>query len=139
MANTSARYGKAGNNLATGAASLGNTLKAIFLKSSYTPNYDTHEHVSDLTLASNESSGSVYTSGGETLADVAGVYDADNNNTKYSATDITLDNETLDEVKYIAIVDSTTNHLLTLTTLDPAAAPTGQQFKVVLSDGFLTI
>lgn len=146
MADVAARYGKVGKNLMNGNINVKtNGLKIIFLKSTYTPNLDTHETITDLTLASNQSVGSQYTAGGLLVdgANVTETYTAGSKNTKYSCPDQTLDNATIDEVKYIVYADRSTGYLLSIQTLETAKAPVAQQLKVKIATsvagGFLTI
>ena len=141
MADTSQKYGNVGKHFADGDIDYTNdTIKCIFLKNTYTPNYDTHETVTDLVLGSNECSGAVYTAGGETLATKSAVYSSINDNTLFSAADISLPNETIAGVKYLVIVDTSSTYLITCITLDPEKSATAQEFKVVFAtNGIFTM
>ena len=141
MADSSARYGNAGKHFADGDIDwAADTIKCIFLKNTYTPNYDTHETVTHLNLASNQCTGATYTPGGETLVSKTAVYDSGNNNTLFSAADITLANETIAGVKYLIIADTSSTYLITCITLDPEKSATSQEFKVNFSvNGIFTM
>jgi hypothetical protein len=140
MANIATKYGKVGKHFADGDIDyLNNTIKIIFLKSSYTPNFDTDETVTNLVLASNEVTGVVYTAGGETLGTKTAVYDSANDYTLFGAGDITLDNETIASIKYMVIADTTSTYLITCITLDPAISVTSQQLKVSFTDGVFSM
>jgi hypothetical protein len=146
MPDSAARYGKVGKNLMNGNIDvMANGLKIILLKTSYTPNLDTHETITDLVLASNQCSGSPYTAGGLLVdaADVTETYSSANKNTLYSCPDQTLDNATISDIKYIAYADRSTGYLLSLQTLASAQSPSAQQFKVRIAGGtaagFLTV
>lgn len=90
---TSKVYGKALLSLASGSINFpSDTIKAMLLTSSYTPNLDTHQFKSDLT---SEVTGTNYTAGGVTLSSKTATYTAANswatsraNSTAYNVGDI---------------------------------------------------
>ena len=140
MADTATKYGNVGAKFANKDIDYSaDTIKAIFLTTSYTPNYDTHTTVTDLNLGANECSGAVYTAGGETLANKTETYDSGNNYTLFSADSITLDNETIAGIKYIVIADTTSTYLITCITLDPAISATSQQVLVAFTNGIFSM
>lgn len=140
MADTITKYGKAGKHFADGDIDFVNdTIKIFLLKSTYTPDYDTHEHQSDLTLATHEiDTTSTYTKGtGYTLeGKTALAYDSVNNYTAFDATDVTIEGVTAADITYAAIVDTqsgaeATNPLIALVTFDAAKRVfTGGQLKI---------
>ena len=137
MPTTITKYGKVGAHFANKNIDLDtDTIKVFLLKSTYTPNLDTHEFESDLVLASNEiSTTSTYTKGtGLTLTLTKGAYSAANDNTPYDADDLTIASSTIAEVSYAVIVDQTpgsaaTNPLIALIAFD-STSTTNQEFKI---------
>lgn len=84
-------YGNAGAKLLSKEVDfLNDTIKVILLKDTYTVDLDNHIYVSDLVLTANETSGTGYTAGGETLTTKSATYTATANYTLYNAADISL-------------------------------------------------
>ena len=79
------------------------TLKCMLTTSSYTPNQDTHRYKSDVT---NEITGTGYTAGGVTLANVAVSYTAGTNVLKLTSDDPSWASSTL-TARYAVFYDST--------------------------------
>ncbi len=69
----------------------GKTIKCALLTSSYTPNLD-HDNFDDIT---NEVSGTGYTAGGATMANVASTDDDTNDRSKLDADDVTWSTSTI--------------------------------------------
>jgi len=63
------------------------TIKLALVTSSYTPNIDTHDFWDD--VSANESSGTGYTAGGQTLANPVVSTDTTNDKAKFDADDVT--------------------------------------------------
>lgn len=80
----------------------GDTFKVILLSSSYAPNQDTHRYKSDL---SNEVTGTGYTAGGATLANVTVAYDSSTNTLKFDADDVSWNPSTI-TARYAVVYDN---------------------------------
>lgn len=78
----------ANNNIDLGA----DTFKLMLVTSTYTPDVDAHNRADDVT---NEVSGTGYTAGGATLANVAVTADNTNDLVKFDADDVTWSNSTI--------------------------------------------
>lgn len=78
------------------------TLKAMLLTSSYTPNQDTHQYKSDLT---NEITGTGYTATGQALTSVTVAYDSSTNVIKIDSADPAWTSSTL-TARYLVYYDS---------------------------------
>jgi len=79
--------------LMTGDINLGSdTLKILLVTSTYAPNIDTHQFLSDVT---NEVVGAGYTAGGKTLASVAILTDLPNDRSALDAADVTWTTATI--------------------------------------------
>ncbi|WP_182357793.1 hypothetical protein [Tomitella gaofuii] len=107
MAVTAKLYGKVFESLGKGAVDLttGTTnLKVMLLTSSYTPNQDTHQYLSDVN--SNETSGTGYTSGGQALQSVAVTYNAGNNAFILDAANTSWANSTISAAYAVVYDDS---------------------------------
>jgi hypothetical protein len=150
MADTIAKYGNFGKHLMQKEMHLiTDTIKVFMLKSTYTPNMDTHEYQSHLDLASNEiaSTGNYVNGTGMTLANKTLLsYDATNDRTPLDADDVDLGTITAADVMYAALVDTqpgnaSTNTLISLVTIDAAKrAPSAQPFKITWNaSGILAI
>jgi hypothetical protein len=145
MADTIAKYGKAGKHFANKEINWDtDTIKVFLLKSTYTPNMDTHEFETDLDLTNNEiSTTGSYTKGtGLTLANTAYLsYDSANDRTPLDADDADAGTITAVDVMYAAIVDTqpgaaASNILMALITIDAAKrAPSAQPFKITWNAG----
>ena len=70
----------------------GDTVKAMLVTSSYTPDQDAHDYVDDVT---NEVVGTGYTAGGATLASKAVTQDNTNDLAKFDADDVTWSTATI--------------------------------------------
>jgi hypothetical protein len=97
-------YGKAFLSLLNKEADLNSdTLKVMLCTSSYTPDQDAHDYKDDVT---NEVSGTGYTAGGATLANVAVTYTAGTNVIKFDADDTVWSAATI-TARYAVVYDST--------------------------------
>ena len=105
MAVTSYWYGQALKNVLSGEGLnwTNDTIKVMLCSSSYVPNQDTHQFISDIT---GEISGTGYTAGGETLTNKTITYDSETNQTVLDADDVTWSNATL-TARYAVIYKDT--------------------------------
>lgn len=136
MAITAKWYGKAMLHMAQGEviwkASGGSTIKVLLATSSYTPNQDTHEYLSDIT---NElTSGGGYTSGGKELTLSDPTYDAASNECRLDAADVTWNALNKADVRYAVIYKDTgvasTSPLLGYIDFGASQAPAGVDFVI---------
>lgn len=79
------------------------TIKVALVSSSYTPNQDTHDYWDD--VATNEVSGTGYTTGGATLANKSVTYTSGTNVTKFDADDVSWTSSTI-TARYAVIYDA---------------------------------
>lgn len=80
------------------------TWKLALTTSSYTPNQDSHDFFDDVT---NEISGSGYTAGGATVANVTLTLDTANDRVVIDADDVTWSNSTIQGARYGILYKST--------------------------------
>lgn len=80
------------------------TIKVALLSSAYVPNQDTHDYFDD--VASNEITGTGYTSGGATLGNKSVTYNASTNEFVFDADDAIWSASTL-TARYAVIYDAT--------------------------------
>lgn len=86
-------YNSAKKDLITGAIDLDtDTIKAMLVTSTYSPNMDTHTKKSDVT---NEVSGTGYTAGGVTLASITVTQDNTNDKAVFDAADLSWSTATI--------------------------------------------
>jgi len=107
------------------------SLYAMLLTSTYTPNLDTHDFENDLT---NEVSGTGYTAGGKLLTTVSFAYDSGTNTWKLDADNVQWATSTI-TARYCAIVDKTpgtaaTNRLLVLVDFGTDVVSSGGPFDI---------
>lgn len=134
-------YGKAIGKMASGSINwTGATVKAALLTSTYTPNQDTHEFVSDLVLASNQATGTGYTAGGVTLTGKTSTYDAGTNTHSLGCATISLTGATVTFRYVVFYVDTgspTTSPLLGWVDYVTNQAPVAQNVNFVVPAGGL--
>lgn len=80
------------------------TIKVALLTSAFTPNQDTQDYFDD--VATNEVTGTGYTSGGATLASKSVSYNASTNEFTFDADDVTWASSTI-TARYAVIYDAT--------------------------------
>lgn len=117
------------------------TFKIMLTTSSYTPNQDTDDFRDDVT---NEVSGTGYTAGGVTLADVSVTYDAASNEVRVSWTDPTWPTSTIANARVAIIYKSrgglsSADELLAYATNDADVSSSGATFTVDLPSPTLKI
>ena len=135
---TITKFGKVGEKFADKEIDfLADQIKVFFLKSSYTPNFDTHEYQTSLDLANNEiGTTSTYTKGtGLVLANKTGTYIDGSDYTSFDADDLTVEDATIPDFRYAAIVDTqsaneATNPLIALIDYESTVALVAQQLKL---------
>lgn len=97
-------YGKLFESLGNKLIDLdSDVLKVMLCTSTYVPNQDTHQFKSSVT---NEATGTGYTAGGATLANVTMTYTAATNTFKLDADDVSWPTSTI-TARYAVIYDST--------------------------------
>lgn len=115
-------------------APLTDTIKAMFLTSSYTPNIDTDQFASDINTNEVSSSGTGYTTGGPTLGTKAITQDSTNHRAIFSCADITVSSTTIPNYRYVAFYKSTgtpsTSPLLVVFDLQSNKSTNGDTAKV---------
>lgn len=108
------------------------TIKAMFLTSAYTPNFDSHDFVDD--VSGNESSGTGYSAGGPTLANKTVTQDNTNDRAVFDADDIALPTTTIANCRYLALYKDTgnpaTSPLIALVDLLATKSTSTDTFKV---------
>jgi hypothetical protein len=100
----------------------GHTFKAVLIDSSYTPNRDTDDDLSD--VIGNEATGTGWTTGGETLTVTTGI-NAAGDYVYVNIADINKTGVTLSDGKHLVVFDDThaSDALVFLMTFDTALAP----------------
>jgi len=141
MSGTFHWYGKGLLALAKGSIDLDtDTFKIMLTTSSYTPDQDAHDFRDDVT---NEVTGTGYTSGGATLADVSVTYNSTGNKVEISWTDPTWSTSTI--TARTAVIykarggASSADELLAYVTNDADVSSTGATFTVDLPAPTLTL
>lgn len=81
------------------------TIKLALVTSSYTPDIDTHDFWDD--ASTNESSGTGYTAGGATLANVSAAVDTGNNQAEVDADDVVWTISSALSARYAVLYKST--------------------------------
>lgn len=117
------------------------TIKAMLVTSTYTPNQDTHRYVSSIT---GEAAGTGYTAGGQTLTGKTLVYTTGTNTLTLSADSPTWTGTTLSGVRYIVFYVDTgtgaTSPLISYMDFGSDQATTAQPFVVTVpSSGLVTL
>lgn len=117
------------------------TLKVMLTTSAYNPNQDTHKFVTDVT---NEvsSSGTGYTTGGNTLAGVTWTYDAPNKRMVLGADAVVFTGVTLTTrygVIYKSTGDPTTSRLIGYINFGVDKSPVAEDFQITSPSGILRI
>ncbi len=140
MAVTATPYGKFLLGLAVGQFNLpADVLKVLLTTSSYTPNVDTHEFLTDIT---NEVTGTGYTANGITLTGVTWAYDANNNTAQLNCDPVLWSSATF-TARYAVIYKSTgtasTSRLIGYLDFGTNQSPVGQDFGITFSSGVLRI
>lgn len=114
------------------------TIKCSLHTSGYTPNQDTHEDTGDL---SNEvsSSGTNYTTGGNTVGSCTLSYISTGNIVKLDGADVTFSNVTL-TARYAVIYDSTSGKLIAYLDFGADVSPVSGDLVVGFSaDGVVNV
>lgn len=98
-------YGNGLKGLMNGSIDLDtDTIKVALVTATYTPDPDTHDFFDDIT---NEVSGTGYTAGGATLANVSLTVDTTNNRVYLDADDTTWASSTITNARYAIVYKST--------------------------------
>jgi hypothetical protein len=111
----------------------GASVKAAFLKSTYSFDFDSHtlwSHVSG-----HEVSGTGYTSGGKPLLNKTSVWVG--TEVRHDADDTDFGVLTLTDVRYVVVYNSTTNQLIQLFALDAPYSPVATEVTVKWPSGYL--
>jgi len=123
---------------------LADSIYGILLTSSYTPNQDSHKYESDLTLGSNEASGTGYSAGGQLLTTKSATTDTANNRQKLSSDPLSWDPSTV-TARYMALVDKTpasaaANPILVIVDFGGDQSTSGTEFLITPdADGWLKL
>lgn len=109
------------------------TLKVMLCTSSYTPDQDAHDHKDDVT---NEVTGTGYTAGGATLANVAVTYTGGTNTIKFDADDASWTTSTI-TARYAVVYDDTATDKPLILYVDFGAdvVSTGGTFTIAWASG----
>lgn len=117
------------------------TIKCMLVKSTYTPNRDTHQYVSD--LGSNESSGTGYTAGGVTLTTVSATVSASTHSILFSADDPTWASTTIADARYAVFYVDTgsaaTSPLISYIDFGITQSTSSQPFAISLANGIFKL
>lgn len=106
MAVTVRAYGPAIRNLVTGRIDLDtDTFRAMAVRSSYVPDYDTHDFRDDVTAAE-VANGNGYTTGGVTLTNVTVSFDAASDEVRFDCDDIAWTLTASTTFRYIVLYKS---------------------------------
>ena len=112
------------------------TVKCLLLKSTYSPNQDTHRYKSDLVVASNEVTGTNYNAGGVTLASKTVTYTAGTNTLMLDSADPAWTALTVTGIRYAVFYVDTgtagTSALLSYMDFAADQSPSAQNFTIVL-------
>jgi hypothetical protein len=112
------------------------TVKCLLLKSTYTPNQDTHQYKSDLVCASNEVTGTGYTATGVTLGTKTVTYTAGTNTLMLDSADPAWTALTVTGIRYAVFYvvggSEATSPLLSYLDFGSDQSPVAQNFTIVL-------
>lgn len=111
----------------------GASVKAAFLKSTYSYNFDTQLLFSD--VSSHEVTGTGYTPGGVAVSGKTDFYSG--LSLRHDASDTAMGTLTVTDIKHIVLYNSVTGHLVQLFTLDTAYSPSGAAVTVQWPSDYL--
>lgn len=140
MAVTASPYGLTYKNLGLGLFDFSaDTFKMLLTTSSYTPNFDTHEFIDDVT---SEITGTGYTAGGETLSGVVWTYDTGNDWCLLTCDPVEWTGATFSARRGVVYKDTgtaSTSPLLCWVDFGADAAPVAVPFTVTFSSGLFRV
>ncbi|MET8270178.1 hypothetical protein [Streptomyces sp. NPDC005096] len=108
---------------------INDTIKVALVKSTYTPNQDTHDEWAD--VSANESTGTGYTAGGKTLASKTLTYNSTSNAWTFDAADLTWSSVST-AFQYAVIYDDTASGKPLLAYLDFGSTQTATTQDVLI-------